>query len=822
MPAKAKPPRKARRLPAHAAAPGPVRARRAAKGAAGPAAKKAATEGKVDGKKPPAATPAADKADKATGKRGLKKGSRKPPSAAGHAAATAAEPSADVPAAALAPTAAPPPSGPPAKRRATAQSLAAGQRDISVSEFFAKNRHLLGFDSPRKALLTSVKEAVDNSLDACEEAGILPEIWVHIEQVGESGNRFRMSVQDNGPGIVSKQIPLIFGKLLYGSKFHRLRMSRGQQGIGISAAGMYGVLTTGKPVKIISKIDAKHAAHYSELRIDTKTNQPEILNGKGDGVDIPAGKGGAELMKKHSIEWVAENDRGESIEHGTRVTIEMEAKFQRGRGSVEEYLEQTAISNPHARIHFQGPDGPERILERSTNDLPPEPKEIKPHPYGVELGRLVTMLQEQPRLTLSQFLVQSFSRVSHGTAKKICDTAKLSPRVTAGKLGRGEADALFKAVQDTKIPPPATDCVVPIGEQRLLAGLRQVVPGEFFTAATRPPSVYRGNPFVIEAALAFGGGPSAQKVSLEGLSELAGESDARSLRQFLTTTFAGMSGEGADKILEEAKLAPRQSPARLTKQALAALHGAMQHVNVDEGQSMTVLRYANRVPLQFQPAACAVTQTILSTNWRSYGLSQSRGSLPTGPVTTMVHVASVWVPFTSESKEAIASYPEIQKEIRLALQAVGRKLGMYLRRRLRVAQEGQRRSIFLRYLKEVATAVSSINGLDRDELYDKLLAVAKRKTAEADVKLDDRGRPIQEQEEDLELGDNCIIVPQGPAAPPAAPPPDAAAAPATQGRRSRRKPIAVTLGDPDGGGAAVEAAPTKQRRKPPRRGRKAG
>ena len=650
---------------------------------------------------------------------------------------------------------------PVTKRRATAQALAAGQRDISVSEFFAKNRHLLGFDSPRKALLTSVKEAVDNSLDACEEAGILPEIWVHIEQVGESGSRYRMGVQDNGPGIVSKQIPLIFGKLLYGSKFHRLRMSRGQQGIGISAAGMYGVLTTGKPVKIISKISAKDPAHYYELRIDTKTNQPEILNGKGAGVDIPSGKGGADLMAKHSIEWVAQNDLGEQVEHGTRVTIEMEAKFQRGRGSVEEYLEQTAIANPHARIHFQGPDGPERILERSSDDLPPEPKEIKPHPYGVELGRLVTMLQEHPKLTLTQFLTQSFSRVSHGTAKKICDTAKLSTRVTTGKLGRGEADALFKAIQETKIPPPATDCVVPIGEQRLLAGLRQVVPGEFFTAATRPPSVYRGNPFVIEAALAYGGGVAAQKISREALGELASESDARSLRQFLTTTFSGMGSEAADKILAEAQLAPRQSPSKLKKAALDALHGAMQHVNVDEGQSMNVLRYANRVPLQFQPAACAVTQTILSTNWRSYGLSQSRGSLPNAPVTAMVHVASVWVPFTSESKEAIASYPEIQKEIRLALQAVGRKLGMYMRRRLRVAQEGQRRSIFLRYLGEVASAVAQINGVDRDKLYEQLLAVAKKKTAEADVKLDDRGRPIEE-EDDLELGENCIIVPQKP------------------------------------------------------------
>jgi len=671
----------------------------------------------------------------------------------------------------------------PTKRRATAEKLAAGQRDISVSEFFAKNRHLLGFDSPRKALLTSVKEAVDNSLDACEEAGILPEIWVQIEQAGDSGKRYAVSVQDNGPGIVRKQIPLIFGKLLYGSKFHRLRMSRGQQGIGISAAGMYGVLTTGKPVKIISKTSRKQPAHYYELRIDTKTNQPEILNGKGAGVDVPPGKAGDDMMRKRGIAWVAANDLDEPIEHGTRVTIEMEAKFHRGRGSVEEYLEQTAIANPHARIHFQGPDGNERLLERANHELPPEPKEIKPHPYGVELGRLVTMLHEHPKLTLTQFLNQSFSRVSPSTARTLCDAAKLSTRISTGKLGRGEADALYDAIQATRIPPPATDCVVPIGEQRLLAGLHQVVPGEFFTAATRPPGVYRGNPFVIEAALAYGGSVAARKVTLDALAELAGESDARSLRQFLATTFGGVGTEAADKILTEAKLAPRQSPSKLKKPALKALHEAMKHVNLDEGQSMNVLRFANRVPLQFQHAACAITQTILSNNWRSYGLSQSRGSLPSGPVTVMVHMASVWVPFTSESKEAIASYPEIQKEIRLALQAVGRKLGMYLRRRLRVAQEGQRRTIFLRYLGEVASAVATINGGNRDKIYEELLLIAKKKTAEADVKLDESGKPIEEPEE-MNLGDNVIIVSQQPE--PGAEPTEAAT-PAKKPKKRRRR-----------------------------------
>ena len=184
------------------------------------------------------------------------------------------------------------------RRRATAQSMAASQRDISVSEFFAKNRHLLGFDNPRKALLTTVKEAVDNALDACEEAGILPEIWVHIQRVGP--DRFKVGVQDNGPGIVKQQIPLIFGKLLYGSKFHRMRMSRGQQGIGISAAGMHGLLTTGKPVKIISKVSKREPAHYYEIQIDTKRNLPEILNGRGDGVEDPARRGRREkLIEKH-------------------------------------------------------------------------------------------------------------------------------------------------------------------------------------------------------------------------------------------------------------------------------------------------------------------------------------------------------------------------------------------------------------------------------------------------------------------------------------------------------------------------------------------
>jgi DNA topoisomerase-6 subunit B len=627
--------------------------------------------------------------------------------------------------------------------------MAASQRDISVSEFFAKNRHLLGFDNPRKALLTTVKEAVDNALDACEEAGILPEVWVQIRATDE--NRFRVDVQDNGPGIVKKQIPLIFGKLLYGSKFHRLRMSRGQQGIGISAAGMYGLLTTGKPVRIVSKIAKGKPAQYYEIQIDTKRNLPEILNGKGEGEEIPANDHGRQYMEKRGIEWI-------EVDHGTRVAIELEAKYQRGRGSVDEYLEQTAIANPHVTIHYTDPEDNQNHYPRVAEKLPPEPKEIKPHPYGVELGMLVHMLKDNKTGSLAQFLTTSFSRVSPMVARRICAAAKLSMRANPKKIGRHEADELFKAIQATKIPAPATDCITPIGEDLILAGLHKMVPAEFYAAATRPPAVYRGNPFVIEVGLAYGGTLPTQKVSREALEELIGQSDARTLRQFLATTFDGMGTAAADKILQEAKLPTRVSPGNLEKAQLDQLFETMHNVNLYAGQTMTVLRYANRVPLQFSAGACAITQTIMQTNWRSYGLAQSRGGLPTGPVTVMVHMASVWVPFTSESKEAVASYPEVQKELRLGLQAVGRKLGMFVNRRKRVAHEGERRSVFLRYLGEVAKAVHEINLSDRETLYAKLLEVAKYKTSDADLKFDDRGQAVDEEEDLGAYGGGVLII----------------------------------------------------------------
>jgi DNA topoisomerase-6 subunit B len=545
---------------------------------------------------------------------------------------------------------------------ATAESMSRSQREISVSEFFAKNRHLLGFDNKRKALLTTVKEAVDNSLDACEEAGILPEVHVRLSQ--SDADRFCVTVRDNGPGIVKQQIPNVFGKLLYGSKFHRLKMSRGQQGIGISAAGMYGLLTTGKSVRITSRTGRRASAHYYELQINTKTNEPQIVK-----------------EKTVDVEW----------DHGTEVCIELVATYQKGRASVDEYLELTAIANPHARFELTDPEGQFVEYPRGSTVAPEPAVEIKPHPYGIELGVLIKMLKDTRAKTMAQFLSHEFSRVSGATASTICDKAGVSARANPHRIGTHEAETIYKAMQDTPIRAPATNCLSPIGERQILAGLLKGVKAEFFTATTRPPAVYRGNPFQIEVGLAYGG-------------EL-----------------------GPDPSAEEQQ--PKQASEAVVRRGKV----------VSEARSPTaakLLRFANRVPLLFQPGGCCITKAVMETDWRRYGLSQPGGSLPQGPLAIFVHMASVWVPFTSEGKEAVADYDEIRKEIKLAVQDCGRKLQAYLNRRKKQKYETDRRGVFQRYIGELVNSVAAIQRINKQELTDQLLAIARRVTARADEEVE--------------------------------------------------------------------------------------
>lgn len=544
-----------------------------------------------------------------------------------------------------------------AAERVTAVEMGARQREISVSEFFTKNRHLLGFDNPRKALLTCVKEAVDNALDACEEAGILPDVTVNLEVVSNGApvapsqaNRFRVTITDNGPGIIRQQIPRIFAKLLYGSKFHRLRMSRGQQGIGISAAGMYGQLTTGKPVKIISRIGPKAAAHFFEVQIDTKKNEPLVHENK-------------------QIDW--EQPRG------TQVTLEVEGKYQKGRASVDEWLEQTSIANPHVKLIYKTPEGETKEYPRTYHELPPQPREIKPHPYGIEFGMLLKMLQDTKSHTLSGFLAEDFCRISPQLAVEICKAAKVLPDDRPRDLKGPVAETLYKTLQETKIMAPPTNCISPIGEKAILSGLYKQIKGEFYTAVSRPPAVYRGNPFIIEAGLAYGNRPQDQ-----------------------------------------------------TKPQQPAMPKAEGEHEEEDSELARVIRYANRVPLLYQQSACSTFKAVLSTGWKNYGLTQSRGALPGGPMVIFVHMASVWVPFTSESKEAIADYDEIQKEITLALRECGRRLGLFVRRRERAASEFRRRNIFELYIEEVVEACNRLKGgkLPTQKLKEQLQKIASTRT----------------------------------------------------------------------------------------------
>jgi DNA topoisomerase-6 subunit B len=353
------------------------------------------------------------------------------------------------------------------------------QREISVSEFFTKNRHLLGFDSPLKALLTAVKEAVDNSLDACEEAGILPEIVVEISPDRRGPLQGRRRGQR--AGIVKDQIPKVFGKLLYGSKFHKLSQTRGQQGIGISGR-----------VHVRPADDRQAGAHRLEDGQEEARDRDPHVDGHGAQQGRPARREGRSTTGTR--------------EHGTRVEIEMEAKYQKGMRSVDMYLKQTAIANPHLTLHYVDPGGEKVDYERSTKQLPKAVVEIKPHPHGVELGRLIQMLQTTNCRSLSGFLQEEFSRVGSKVAHDIIDAAGrgLSEKSYPSRIAREEASALHDAIQKTKISSPSTDCIAPIGEELVLAGLKKEIEADFYTAITRPAAVYRGNPFQIEVGIAYG------------------------------------------------------------------------------------------------------------------------------------------------------------------------------------------------------------------------------------------------------------------------------------------------------------------------------
>jgi DNA topoisomerase VI subunit B len=496
-----------------------------------------------------------------------------------------------------------------------AEQLASKQREISVAEFFERNRQILGFDNAQRALLTAVKESVDNALDACEEAGVLPDVSVEISKDESGPDRYRIVVADNGPGILKRELPNVFGRLLYGSRFHAHRQSRGQQGIGISAAVLYAGLTTARPVRVTSKVEEEEAAHVLEILVDTQRNLPKVVSEALELWDRP---------------------------HGTQVELVLKAKYVRGRQSPLEYLRGTAIVNPHARLVLVEPDGTRITFERASTEVPAVSKDVLPHPYGLELGELTAILKQSKEKQLSESLPRRLAGVTPRALREILSQAGLTGKEDPGVIQGTELESLLTALHTVSLLPPSSESLSPIGSVLIKRGLRNVLgelrPDFYAPPVSRPPKIRAGSPFLVEVGLVYGG-------------------------------------------------------------------------SLPPDQPVQLLRFANRVPLLFQQGACAITTAVESVDWRRYGLDQRGGQgLPIGPCILLVHVASTRIPFTSESKEAVAEDPEILKELQLALQAVARHLKSHISRQIRREYASEKFTIIRRILPQIAEKSSHLVG----------------------------------------------------------------------------------------------------------------
>jgi len=697
-----------------------------------------------------------------------------------------------------------------------AEELAESQRQISIAEFFEKNKHMLGFDSGARALVTAVKEGVDNSLDACEEADIFPDIYVEIEDLGDY---YRLVIEDNGPGITKAQLPKVFGKLLYGSRFHKREQNRGQQGIGISAAVLYAQLTSGKPAKITSRTKGAAEAHYFELIIDTDTNEPEI-----------------------SVDETTTWDRP----HGTRIELEMEANM-RARQSLHEYIEQTAVVNPHARIEFVEPSLDETAKFERAEDaqLPDETEEIRPHPHGVELGTLLKMLAATDSYSISGFLQEEFTRVGQKTASSVVDrfrdrhfgremawrppqvhedadvatavrgavankskeaTKTFAAAVTEALDERdrvahhqlrsivdSEAETIEETFETTfgeTVRTKATDAAwtqVLGGDDKesrtesLTSDLYQRI--DEATSTRKDDATVRG--LAERLATKFTGGEDRRhRLTRETLrayvdraadateeyddatvGETARENVVADLWAVMVTvpddppTVSSIADnrDAASELLEAMRATDIMSPptgclAPITEDLVlsglqkefdadfyaaatrdAAVHGGDPFIveagiayggELESGGSVDVMRFANRVPLVYQRGACATTDVVKEINWRNYGLDQPGGSgIPNGPAVVMVHVASTNVPFTSESKDAVANVPEIESEIELAIREAARDLKSYLNKRRSMQQRRKKQDKLATILPEMAEKLASVTGKTEPEIDEALARI---------------------------------------------------------------------------------------------------
>ncbi|MBX3022156.1 MAG: DNA topoisomerase VI subunit B [Bdellovibrionales bacterium] len=464
----------------------------------------------------------------------------------------------------------------------------------STAEYFAKNLQQVGFSSPAKAVLTTLKEAVDNSLDACEEAGILPEISIEIGKLGPGASRntdlVQIVVEDNGPGLDPDDLGKVFGEYLASSKFGRGRCSRGQQGIGISAATTWAQLTNASGVRVISKTKNMRKAVSAIIDVDIKGNRGII-------------------KKKETIDW----DKS----HGLKVEFRIDGRVVlNGDGGLLTYLEGTTLVNPHMSINYKLVDQDPQDIPRVATTVPDIPPATLPHPHTMKLGEFMTHAGLYGKIALENFLKKGFSRVNDATVKDMVKKglAKglMAKNLTA--ISEEEYKKIYQALHDTELIAPSTRSVLTVGEEGLSKSIQRLGEVDFFSVVTRKPRICDFKPVVVEVAIA--------------------------------------------------RFKDRGS---------------------DEDAPVQLLRFANRVPLQFDKGACAITRSVESVNWRSYGLNQPKDSVPTGPYVFAVSVTSPFIKFKNASKETIDGSDDLVDEIRRALMQAGQKLSRHIRAEYKAA-----------------------------------------------------------------------------------------------------------------------------------------
>ncbi|MBS7645525.1 MAG: DNA topoisomerase VI subunit B [Candidatus Bathyarchaeia archaeon] len=365
-------------------------------------------------------------------------------------------------------------------------------QEISPADFFYRNRDIAGFTNPSRALYSTVRELVENSLDACETSMIPPDIYVRLRQPVETEKyptTYEVRVKDNGLGVPPDVIPSAFGQVLFGSKY-RLRQARGTFGLGVKMALLYGQITTHSATRVVSATIGSDKIHEYTLNMDIQSNKPIILERK---------------VKPNNGGW-----------HGTIVEFSTEGDYPRAMPKIIEYLRQTAIVAPYADITFVDPKGRIYRFERATSKMPKPPKETKPHPEGVDVETFKRLLAASEAKTLRDFMMESFQRIGRKTAEAFLEYAGLDPKKTVASLSPEEILLIVNSMKSYgRFLPPDASCLSPLGEELLEAGIRKVLKPEFVAVHQRPAASYSGYPFIVEVGIAYGGGiPKEDKVAL--------------------------------------------------------------------------------------------------------------------------------------------------------------------------------------------------------------------------------------------------------------------------------------------------------------------